>query len=314
MEAGVLARGELGPTIETGMDQAIKSRVRLWLQSERAMGLHGVAVRADQIAIEEEIVPAAMPPRTAQAGRYVEAGHGRPVNVSSEPRPVVRAAPAFVAAPKPAPEPVLLAAAEEAPLTGPVLPREEKIRLLADMDEAQVKGCMRCRLCQGRTKTVFGEGDVDASIFFVGEGPGEQEDLSGRPFVGRAGQKLDEMIAAMGLRRDQVYIGNVVKCRPPQNRAPLPDETDACTPYLVRQLEIVRPRMIVTLGLPATRWITRSNLSMGRMRGQWAAWRGIKVMPTYHPSYILRNYTMETRKAVWSDLQKVMAELGLKKN
>jgi DNA polymerase len=154
---------------------------------------------------------------------------------------------------------------------------------------------------------------VEAQIFFVGEGPGEDEDRQGRPFVGRAGQKLDGMIAAMGLRRDQVYIGNVVKCRPPENRTPLPDEMEACSPYLVRQLEVVRPKVIVTLGLTATRWLLKLNLSMGRMRGTWQQWRGIRVMPTYHPSYILRNYTTETRRAVWSDLQMVMAELGLEK-
>jgi DNA polymerase len=180
------------------------------------------------------------------------------------------------------------------------------------MNDQEVNGCTRCRLSQQRTHTVFGEGDPDAAICFVGEGPGENEDLSGRPFVGRAGQKLDEMIAAMGLRRDQVFIANVVKCRPPGNRAPAPDEVDTCTPYLERQLEIIRPKVIVTLGLPATRYVTKLELSMGRMRGQWHSWRGIKVMPTYHPAYMLRNYTVETRKAVWSDLQKVMAELGLK--
>ncbi|MGE5610648.1 MAG: uracil-DNA glycosylase [Bacillota bacterium] len=193
-----------------------------------------------------------------------------------------------------------------------MLTREEKIRQLAALNEQQVKGCTRCRLHQQRTHTVFGEGDPDAALCFIGEGPGESEDLSGRPFVGRAGQKLDEMIAAMGLTRDQVFIANVVKCRPPGNRAPAPDEVDACTPYLERQLQIIRPKVIVTLGLPATRYVTKSALSMGRMRGQWHSWRGIKVMPTYHPAYMLRNYTVETRKAVWSDLQKVMAELGLK--
>ena len=152
---------------------------------------------------------------------------------------------------------------------------------------------------------------MDAQIVFIGEGPGETEDQTGRPFVGRAGQKLDEMIAAMGLRREQVYICNVVKCRPPENRQPLTDEVEACTQYLVKQLEIIRPKVIVTLGLPATQFMLQSKMSMGRMRGQWHEWRGIKLMPTFHPAYILRNYTVETRKAVWSDLQKVMAELRL---
>lgn len=194
----------------------------------------------------------------------------------------------------------------------PILPRDEKIRVLAKLDREQVSICTKCRLSQTRKHTVFGEGDVDAQLMFIGEGPGETEDLTGRPFVGRAGHKLDEMIAAMGLRREQVYIANIVKCRPPENRAPAPDETESCTPYLVKQIEVIRPKVIVTLGLPASKYMLQSALSMGKLRGRWHAWRGIKLMPTYHPAYILRNYTLETRKAVWEDLKKVAAELGLK--
>ncbi len=179
------------------------------------------------------------------------------------------------------------------------------------MDDQHVKPCTRCRLSQTRTHTVFGEGDPDASIFFIGEGPGENEDLQGRPFVGRAGELLNKMIVGMGLRREQVYIANIVKCRPPGNRAPAPDETDACTPYLVGQLEIIRPKVIVTLGLPATRYMLGGKLSMGKMRGQWHDWRGIKLMPTYHPAFLLRAYTEQNRADVWSDLKKVMAEVGL---
>ena len=115
-----------------------------------------------------------------------------------------------------------------------------------------------------------------------------------------------------GLKREQVYIANIVKCRPPQNRAPAPDEVETCTPYLVRQIEIVRPKAIVTLGLPASKYMLSSNLSMGKLRGQWHEWRGIKLMPTFHPAYLLRSYTVENRQAVWSDLQKVMDEIGLK--
>jgi len=147
---------------------------------------------------------------------------------------------------------------------------------------------------------------------FIGEGPGETGDKTGRPFVGRAGQLLDQMIAAMGLKREQVYIANIVKCRPPQNRAPAPDEVETCTPYLVRQIEIIRPKVIVTLGLPAAKYMLNSNSTMGRLRGQWHQWRGIKLMPTFHPAYLLRSYTVENRQAVWSDLQKVMDEIGLK--
>jgi DNA polymerase len=159
---------------------------------------------------------------------------------------------------------------------------------------------------------VFGEGDADAPIFFIGEGPGENEDLQGRPFVGRAGELLNKWIAAMGLKREQVFIANIVKCRPPGNREPAPDETATCTPYLERQIEIIRPRVIMTLGKPSSQHMLQTKNSMGKMRGQWQAWRGIKLMPTYHPAYVLRNYTYETRAAVWSDLQQVMKELGLK--
>src|SRR5439155_14107517 len=193
----------------------------------------------------------------------------------------------------------------------PLLAREEKIARLAALDVGDVRGCTRCRLCEARKNTVFGEGDADAKIFFIGEGPGENEDLTGRPFVGRAGEMLNKWIAAMGLRREQVYIANIVKCRPPGNRVPAPDEVATCTPYLQRQLEVVRPKVIVTLGLPSAKYMLQSNLSMGRLRGQWHEWRGIRLMPTFHPAYVLRSYTNEVRAAVWSDLKMVMAELNL---
>jgi DNA polymerase len=198
------------------------------------------------------------------------------------------------------------------PITLPVLSTEAKRTALAEMNAREVSVCKKCRLGSTRTQTVFGEGDIDAKIFFIGEGPGENEDLSGRPFVGRAGQLLDKMIGAMGISREQVFIANIVKCRPPDNRVPAPDEVATCTPYLVRQLEIVRPKVIVTLGLPAVKYMLEdSKLTMGKVRGQWKSWRGIKLMPTYHPSFVLRSYTEENRKAVWSDLQMVMKEVGL---
>jgi DNA polymerase len=199
----------------------------------------------------------------------------------------------------------------QTPFTTAPLPAAQKQQVLKSMDEGEVRGCKLCRLCETRTRTVFGEGDADAKIFFIGEGPGENEDLTGRPFVGKAGQLLDKMILAMGLKREQVFIANIVKCRPPNNRVPAPDEVSACTPYLERQLEIVRPRVIVTLGLPAAKHMLQMNSTMGKLRGQWHAWRGIKLMPTFHPAYILRSYTEETRAAVWSDLQQVMVEVGL---
>jgi DNA polymerase len=148
---------------------------------------------------------------------------------------------------------------------------------------------------------------------FIGEGPGENEDLSGRPFVGRAGELLDKQIGAMGLKREQVFICNVVKCRPPGNRTPMPDEVGACTPYLLQQIDLIRPSVIVTLGLPATKFmLADEKIAMGKARGQWHVWRGIPVRPTYHPAYLLRSYTDTNRRLVWEDLQAVMDKLGIK--
>lgn len=199
------------------------------------------------------------------------------------------------------------------PFATPLLSTPAKTERLAAMDAGEVKGCTFCPLCNARKNTVFGEGDVDARLMFVGEGPGATEDEMGRPFVGDAGQLLNKQIAAMGLERSQVFICNVVKCRPPGNRVPMPDEMAACTPYLMRQIEIVRPKVIVTLGLTATGFLLQKKATMGSMRGQWHDFRGIALMPTWHPAYLLRNPTTKTRGEVWSDLQQVMAKLGLQK-
>lgn len=179
--------------------------------------------------------------------------------------------------------------------------------------------CPHCTTATAHTNLVFGEGNAEARLVFVGEAPGETEDRMGRPFVGRAGQKLDDMIAAMGLRREDVYIANVLKSRPPNNRTPLPEEVAGCGPTLARQLAIIRPEVIVTLGAPATKFLLQSEVGITRLRGIWSSWRvpaelgggEIAVMPTFHPAYLLRNYTAETRQAVWSDLQHVMKRLGL---
>ena len=163
--------------------------------------------------------------------------------------------------------------------------------------------CSRCKLHQGRTHVVFGVGNPRARLMFVGEGPGAEEDARGEPFVGRAGKKLDEMIAAIGLRREDVYIANVVKCRPPGNRDPEPDEIATCSPFLVRQIEAIRPRVIVTLGSPAARTLLRTRAGITQLRGTWHSFRGIPVMPTFHPAYLLRSYTLENRRKVFEDLK-----------
>jgi uracil-DNA glycosylase len=175
---------------------------------------------------------------------------------------------------------------------------------------AEVAGCERCpELARGRTKTVPGQGNPYAQLVFVGEGPGEAEDQQGLAFVGRAGELLTKMIDSIGMTRDQVFICNIVKCRPPANRTPLPDESANCTPYLMRQLEILRPKVICALGGTATKWLLQTSDGITKLRGRFYPYRGVQLMPTFHPAYVLRNYTQDTRKKVYEDLLKIKAEI-----
>jgi len=168
---------------------------------------------------------------------------------------------------------------------------------------ADIGDCRRCKLCEHRTNIVFGEGNPQAKLVFVGEGPGADEDATGRPFVGRAGQLLDKIIEAMGMKRNEVYIANIVKCRPPGNRAPERDEVDTCEPFLWRQLAFIRPEVIVALGSPAFQCLARTKESITRARGQWRDWNGIKIMPTFHPAFLLRS--PDKKREVWEDMKKV---------
>ena len=169
--------------------------------------------------------------------------------------------------------------------------------------------CTRCKLSQGRGRIVYGVGRADADIMFIGEGPGEDEDRAGEPFVGRAGQLLTDIITkGMRLRREDVYIANVVKCRPPRNRDPEPDEVAACEPFLIRQIELVRPRAIIALGRAAAQTLLRSNEAISRLRGRWHDYHGIRLMPTFHPAYLLRN--PGDKRLVWEDIKSVLRELG----
>ncbi|HKV91470.1 MAG TPA: uracil-DNA glycosylase [Candidatus Angelobacter sp.] len=170
--------------------------------------------------------------------------------------------------------------------------------------------CTRCRLHKGRTKLVFGVGNVNADLMFIGEGPGADEDAQGEPFVGRAGQLLNNMITAMGLKREDVYIANVVKCRPPSNRTPEKDECDTCSPFLMRQIEVIRPKVIVALGAVAAKNLLAMNDSMANLRGRWYEFKDSKLLVTYHPAYLLRD--PRQKKEAWKDLQMAMKELGLK--
>ena len=167
--------------------------------------------------------------------------------------------------------------------------------------------CRRCKLAPTRNQLVFGVGHPDATLMFIGEGPGEQEDRRGEPFVGPAGQLLDRMIAAMGWSRASVYIANVVKCRPPGNRDPEPDEVAQCEPFLIQQIAAVQPRVIITLGRPAAHLVLRTSQAIGRLRGRFHDYQGIPVMPTYHPAYLLRN--PNAKRDTWDDLKQVIARL-----
>jgi uracil-DNA glycosylase len=170
--------------------------------------------------------------------------------------------------------------------------------------------CTRCRLHKGRTNLVFGVGNVNADLMFVGEGPGADEDAKGEPFVGRAGQLLNNMISAMGIKREDVYIANVVKCRPPSNRTPEKDECDTCSPFLMRQIDIIQPKVIVALGAVAAKNLLAVNDSMSNLRGRWYDFRDSKLLVTYHPAYLLRD--PRQKKEAWKDLQMAMKYLGLK--
>lgn len=178
---------------------------------------------------------------------------------------------------------------------------------------ADLQGCMRCKLCMGRKTVVVGEGHPHADLMFIGEGPGEQEDIQGRPFVGAAGQLLDRMIEAMGIRREQVYIANVVKCRPPGNRNPEPDEIEACSPFLQRQIRLIQPKIIVALGKFAAQTLLQTDRGILSIRGKFQEFKlgegRVKLMPTLHPAYLLRN--PDAKRDAWADLQLVARELGI---
>ena len=182
---------------------------------------------------------------------------------------------------------------------------------LTHLEQVILGDCSRCKLHRSRTNIVFGVGSARADLVFVGEGPGGEEDRQGEPFVGKAGQLLTKMIGAMGLSREDVYICNVVKCRPPNNRDPQADEVAACEPFLKQQLATLSPKVIVTLGRYATQTLLQQDTPMGQLRGTWASYEGIPVMPTFHPAYLLRSPLK--KREVWVDLQEVMARLGLQR-
>ena len=210
------------------------------------------------------------------------------------------------------PNAVVAPASAQAP-TAPAVPASAPSaapseRRTLDEIRRELGDCKRCPLCNGRTQIVFGSGNPRAQLVFVGEAPGADEDQQGVPFVGKAGQLLTKMIEAMKFTRDDVYICNVVKCRPPENRNPEPDEIAACEPFLKAQVASVRPKVIVTLGKFAAQALLKDQTAITRLRGQWREYEGIPLMPTFHPAYLLRVPT--EKKLAWGDLQEVMKKLG----
>ena len=275
------------------MDSTSRARVEAWLRYSESLGLGpDYRDRAPEHA--------------------VQASTGGEISVGAETAPVAAAAaarvrvPVFASAQKPA------TAAPFVPVaTGPSL-FEAAERIEGDTLEKireDIGDCTRCRLHKARTNIVFGVGNPKAELVFIGEGPGRDEDAQGEPFVGRAGKLLTQMIEAMGLRRQDVYICNVVKCRPPENRLPEKDEIATCSPFLVRQLAAIGPKVICCLGACAAQTLLETNQGISRFRGEWFDFRGSKLIATYHPAYLLRN--PNAKGEVWKDLQKVMAVLGL---
>jgi uracil-DNA glycosylase family 4 len=221
-------------------------------------------------------------------------------------KPVARRSRA-AARPQPAPPPPTPAARTATPIT---VPEGDVDTALATV-QAQANACVLCAdLAACRNNVVFGVGNTQTELMFVGEAPGADEDKEGEPFVGRAGQLLTKMIQAMGYKRSDVYIANILKCRPPNNRQPLPDEMERCLPFLRQQIALIRPKVIVCLGATAVRGLLAVETPISRMRGNWYLFEGVEVMPTFHPAYLLRNPS--AKREVWQDLQAVMAKLGRK--
>ena len=261
---------------------ALRHAIRQQLESDRLLGLNAVP----------------LPDRGS--------ARSSPGNQRSHSAPTLHVEPALFPADVPRWEP-------DSPLS-----KEERSTRLRVLDESQVRGCTKCGLSRTRTQTVFGQGHPAARLAFVGEAPGFEEDRQGLAFVGAAGQLLTKMINAMGLTRDDVFICNVLKCRPPNNREPSADEILACSPYLREQLQTIRPEVIIALGAPAAKTLLNTVESIGRLRGRWheyfvsgvtGAGPAIPLMPTYHPAYLLR--TPGDKAKAWNDLQMVMARLGL---
>jgi uracil-DNA glycosylase len=267
------------------------------------MGIHDFYRRGEPVVIE-----------AIETAAVITAAPAEPLPVTLEPAPVP---PPVIAAVLPSSHgvqepgiPKLISFNELAPLPQSSIPAAEREAALQAIRD-EIGDCTRCPLAYaGRRNIVFGDGNPGARLMFVGEGPGADEDASGIPFVGKAGQLLNNMIGAMGLKREEVYIANIVKCRPPANRVPEPVEANTCTQFLVKQIDVVRPEVIVALGATAATYLLGVKQSLASLRGTWHSCRGAKVAVTYHPAFLLRD--PRQKGEAWKDLQRVMAEMGLK--
>jgi DNA polymerase len=267
--------GEAGPEL------------RAWVDYFRDLGVHDFYRRGELAEIE------------AEPGGFTESSSGE-ADTSA----------AIVVSPVAAPPMKPISFNELAPMPAERVPPGERAAVLEAI-RAEIGDCTRCPLAYaGRKKIVFGDGPPTARLMFVGEGPGADEDAQGVPFVGKAGQLLNNMIVAMGLKREEVYIANIVKCRPPGNRVPEPVEANTCSQFLVRQIDVVRPEVIVALGATAATYLLGVKQSLSGLRGRWHTWRGAKLAVTYHPAFLLRDPRQKAE--AWKDLQMVMGELGLK--
>ncbi|HUX45017.1 MAG TPA: uracil-DNA glycosylase [Terracidiphilus sp.] len=273
--------------MDVSTQQALAARLRFY----RDLGLTEFYRRAVDPALP---VPesALEEPISSHVSLPIESPATAPSNVFPEDQPI--------SSRKPAPPPQQTAGVV------PPAEREAALRLIRE----EIGECTRCALHKGRNQLVFADGDPNARLMFVGEGPGADEDAQGLPFVGRAGQLLNNMISAMGLKREEIYIANVVKCRPPGNRTPEPEEANTCSPFLFRQIDVVRPEVLVALGATAATYLLGQRQPLAGLRGRIHSVRGCKLIVTYHPAYLLRD--PRQKKEAWADLQIAMKELGLK--
>lgn len=292
---------------------ALVRSLRGHLEELEASGAWGVpAADVEASSLRGSAAPSPTPVRSAAHGPVFAAaaasGGAPPASADAQRAPLPVAPREPTPLESPGREPVAQTPSDaDAGSKRPVhLPRASSDRLLELAAEASA--CTRCALHEGRGHSVFARGSGSSGVVFVGEGPGEEEDRQGLPFVGPAGQLLDRMILAMKLGRDEVYVCNIVKCRPPKNRKPEPDEMARCMPFLAEQLSIIEPRVIVALGATAVQGLLGTTEGITRIRGQWKLWRGkVPVMPTFHPAYLLR--TPQAKRDVWRDLQEVLRHL-----